>query len=150
MGVQAWFRWLARHGHLASNPAADLELPKLRGHYSLRDPLTIAEVEAVLAIPNIAESYGLRDRAILELFYATGIRRQELANLSLRDIEPARGCLHVRQGKGRKDRFVPVGGSAHSRGWPSTRAMHGRNTPSIQPRRGCSSTIRASRYRLTR
>jgi len=107
--VQAWFRWLVRHGHLASNPAADLELPRLRGQYALRDPLTIAEVEAVLAIPDLAEPYGLRDRVILELFYATGIRRQELANLAIRDIEPARGCLHVRQGKGRKDRFIPVG-----------------------------------------
>jgi len=107
--VQAWFRWLVRQGHLASNPAADLEVPRLRGQYALRDPLTLAEVEAVLAIPDIAEPYGLRDRVILELFYATGIRRQELANLATRDIEPARGCLHVRQGKGRKDRFIPVG-----------------------------------------
>jgi len=63
----------------------------------------------VLALPELTEPYGLRDRAILELFYATGIRRQELANLKMTDIDPERGCLLVRQGKGRKDRFVPVG-----------------------------------------
>jgi integrase/recombinase XerD len=106
--LQAFFRWMVRHQHLPSNPAADLDLPK-KIHYHLREPLNGAEVEAVLAIPDLADPYGLRDRAILELFYATGIRRQELANLDLADIDAERGCLHVRQGKGRKDRFVPVG-----------------------------------------
>jgi integrase/recombinase XerD len=106
--VQAFYRWMVRHKHLPSNPAADLELPKTVGLH-LREPLSLAEVEAVLALPDLAEPYGLRDRAILEVFYATGIRRQELANLNAADIEEARGCLLVRQGKGRKDRFVPVG-----------------------------------------
>ena len=106
--VQAFFRWLVRHGHVPSNPAADLDLPK-KIHYHLREPLNDSEVEAVLALPDLDEPYGLRDRAILELFYATGIRRQELANLTLHDIDPERGTLLVRQGKGRKDRMVPVG-----------------------------------------
>jgi len=106
--VQAFFRWLVRHGHVPSNPAADLDLPKKVAHH-LREPLNGSEVEAVLALPDLAEPYGLRDRAILELFYATGIRRQELANLTVHDIDPERGTLLVRQGKGRKDRFVPVG-----------------------------------------
>jgi integrase/recombinase XerD len=106
--VQAFFRWLVRHQHLPSNPAADLEMPKTLP-YLLREPLSRAEVEAVLALPHIATPYGLRDRAILELFYATGIRRQELANLLLTDIDAAQNTLLVRQGKGRKDRFIPVG-----------------------------------------
>lgn len=106
--VQAFFRWMVRHRHLPSNPAADLDLPKA-GSRHLREPLSVSEVEAVLALPDLAEPYGLRDRAILELFYATGIRRQELANLNVADIDEERGCLLVRQGKGRKDRFVPVG-----------------------------------------
>lgn len=109
--VQAFFRWMVRHRHLPSNPAADLDLPR-KVHYHLREPLNVSEVEAVLALPDLAEPYGLRDRAILELFYATGIRRQELANLGVADVDAERGCLHVRQGKGRKDRFVPVGEGA--------------------------------------
>ena len=106
--VQAFFRWMVRHKHLPSNPAADLEMPRTPPLH-LREPLTLAEVEAVLALPDIATPYGLRDRAILELFYATGIRRQELANLNLADIDAAQNTLMVRQGKGRKDRFLPVG-----------------------------------------
>jgi integrase/recombinase XerD len=106
--VLAWCRWMVRHGHLPSNPAADLDLPRTRA-YHLREPLNVSEVEAVLAQPDIEDMYGLRDRAILELFYATGIRRQELSNLELRDIDEERGCVFVRQGKGRKDRFVPIG-----------------------------------------
>jgi integrase/recombinase XerD len=106
--VQAWCRWLVRHGHLPSNPAADLDLPK-KVIYHLREPLNASEIEVVLAQPDLADPYGLRDRAILELFYATGIRRQELANLLTTDIDAERGCLYVRQGKGRKDRFVPIG-----------------------------------------
>jgi integrase/recombinase XerD len=106
--VHAWCRWMVRHGHLASNPAADLELPR-KVAYILREPLNASEVEAVLALPDLSDPYGLRDRAILELFYATGIRRQELAQLNLGDIDDERGCVFVRQGKGRKDRFVPAG-----------------------------------------
>lgn len=106
--VQAFFRWMVRHQHLPSNPAADLDLPKKYAQH-LREPLNPAEVEAVLALPDLTDAVGLRDRAILEVFYATGIRRQELANLTLTSIDPERGCLLVRMGKGRKDRFVPVG-----------------------------------------
>lgn len=106
--VHAWCRWMVRHGQLPSNPAADLELPR-KVNYILREPLALSEVEAVLAQPDIDDLYGLRDRAILEVFYATGLRRQELANLNISDIDEERGCVFVRQGKGRKDRFVPIG-----------------------------------------
>jgi integrase/recombinase XerD len=106
--VQAFFRWMVRHRHLQSNPAADLDLPKKNAHH-LREPLNAVEVEKIFALPDITVPYGLRDRAILEVFYATGIRRQELANLMVRDIDNERGTLMVRQGKGRKDRFLPMG-----------------------------------------
>lgn len=105
--IEMFFRWLVRQGAVQSNPAADLELPKRTD--DLREPLTLTEVEAVLSLPDIETAEGLRDRACLELFYATGIRRVELANLAVTDIERERGTLHVRLGKGRKDRFVPVG-----------------------------------------
>ncbi|MGY1410775.1 site-specific tyrosine recombinase XerC [Luteimonas sp. A611] len=105
--LEMFFRWLVRQGVVQSNPAADLELPKRTN--DLREPLTLEEVEAVLALPDIADPYGLRDRAVLELFYATGIRRAELVGLHMSDVEPSHGTLHVRLGKGRKDRFVPLG-----------------------------------------
>lgn len=105
--VGAFFTWMVKHRHLPSNPAADVEMPRVPK--SLRDPMTQSEVEAVLALPDITYAQGLRDRAMLELFYATGIRRAELAALDERDIERERGTLHVRRGKGGKGRFVPIG-----------------------------------------
>lgn len=105
--IEMFFRWLVRQKVVASNPAADLELPKRTE--DLREPLTLEEMETVLALPDIETPEGLRDRACLELFYATGIRRTELANLHQSDLDRTRGTLHVRLGKGKKDRFVPVG-----------------------------------------
>jgi integrase/recombinase XerD len=105
--IEMFFRWLVRQKVVQSNPAADLELPRRTD--DLREPLTLAEVETVLALPDIGTWDGLRDRVVLELFYATGIRRVELTNLIQTDIDRERGTLHVRLGKGRKDRFVPVG-----------------------------------------
>ncbi len=63
----------------------------------------------MLAVPDTATVTGLRDRAILEVFWSTGIRRAELANLAVFDLDTERATLLVRQGKGRKDRMVPVG-----------------------------------------
>ncbi len=105
--VNAFFSWLVKHRHLPSNPAADVELPRVPK--GLRDPLTLVEVDAVLALPDIGYAQGLRDRAVLELLYGTGIRRMELAALNVNDIERERGTLHVRRGKGGKGRFVPIG-----------------------------------------
>ncbi|MFS1523879.1 tyrosine-type recombinase/integrase [Microbulbifer sp. 2304DJ12-6] len=67
------------------------------------------EVEQVLTTPDTDDPSGLRDRAMLELFYGTGIRRMEMANLSVYDLNPGRKTLLVREGKGRKDRLLPVG-----------------------------------------
>lgn len=105
--VNTFFGWMVKHRHLPSNPAADLDLPRVPK--GLRDPMTLAEVEAVLALPDLAYAQGLRDRAVLELFYATGIRRFELCAVNLADIDRERGTLHVRRGKGGKGRFVPLG-----------------------------------------
>lgn len=105
--VEMFFRWLVRQRIVESNPAADLELPRRTD--DLREPLTLEEMETVLALPDIEQPEGLRDRACLELFYATGIRRAELANLHQSDLDRTRGTLHVRLGKGKKDRFVPIG-----------------------------------------
>jgi integrase/recombinase XerD len=67
------------------------------------------EAEAVLAQPDLSTPVGVRDRAMLETFYGTGIRRAELARLNWRDLDIDRKTLMVRQGKGRKDRMVPIG-----------------------------------------
>ena len=109
--LQGLFRWLAKHNHLPFNPASDLDLPRKQTG-QLRDPLTIEEVERVLALPDVSQPLGLRDRAMLELFYATGLRRMELANLGIDSIAFTRGTVFVREGKGRKDRIVPVGARA--------------------------------------
>jgi integrase/recombinase XerD len=105
--VNMFFSWMVKHRHLPSNPASDVELPRLPK--GLRDPMTASEVEAVLAQPDVTYAQGLRDRAVLELLYGTGIRRMELAALNTNDIERERGTLHVRRGKGGKGRFVPIG-----------------------------------------
>lgn len=106
--VRALFKWLCRQNLLLANPAADLDLPRAEKRLP-KHVLTAAEVERVLALPDIADPLGLRDRAILETFYSTGLRRMELAHLKLYDFDQERGTLLVRQGKGRKDRMIPIG-----------------------------------------
>jgi integrase/recombinase XerD len=106
--VQGFFRWLSRQNVIASNPAADLELPRTEKRLP-RVILSASEVEAVLAVPDVTEPMGLRDRAMLETLYSTGVRRLELVGLELDDIDVDRGTLFVRQGKGKKDRVIPIG-----------------------------------------
>ena len=106
--VRAFFKWAVRNDHLASNPASELELPRVE-HRLPKPALTIGEAEQVLAVPDVMTTAGLRDRAIIETFYGTGIRRAELAHLNLRDLDVERRTLTVRQGKGRKDRMIPIG-----------------------------------------
>jgi integrase/recombinase XerD len=106
--LAVFFRWLVRQRFLPANPAADLEIPRVRRRLP-KDVLTPEEAEQVLAIPDLATPEGLRDRAILELFYSTGIRRLELAQLKLWDVDRLHRTVFVREGKGRKDRVVPVG-----------------------------------------
>jgi integrase/recombinase XerD len=109
--LRAWFKWLSKQNHLLYNPAADIELPKLERRLP-KHVLTIDEAEQVLRQPNLEEPLGLRDRAMLEVFYSTGIRRMELIHLKLYDLDTDRGTLMVRLGKGRKDRMVPIGDRA--------------------------------------
>lgn len=106
--VRAFFKWAARQNRILYNPASELELPRIERRLP-KHVLSIEEVEAVLAQPDLSEPTGVRDRAMLEVFYSTGIRRAELANLQLYDLDGERGTLLVRQGKGRKDRMVPIG-----------------------------------------
>jgi integrase/recombinase XerD len=106
--IRAFFKWLARQNYLLYNPASEIELPRLE-HRLPKHVLTKSEVEQVLAQPDITESMGLRDRAILEVFYSTGMRRSELMGLGLFDLDRERGTVMIRQGKGKKDRMIPIG-----------------------------------------
>jgi integrase/recombinase XerD len=108
VAVRQWLAWLAKTERLLANPASALELPKLPRRLP-RAVLSASEAEAVLSQPDPETTLGLRDRAILEVLYSTGIRRAELAGLLLPDVDFERGILLVREGKGGKDRFVPVG-----------------------------------------
>ncbi len=105
--VRRFFNWLYKNRLLLINPTAHLEindpetLPK--------DVLTPYEVERILAVIPIKRRIGLRDRAIVETFYSTGIRRNELVCLELNDLDEISGILRVRQGKGGKQRLVPIG-----------------------------------------
>ena len=106
--ARSFFRYLARENRILYNPASDLD--RIRRNKQLpRFVLTPSEVERVLAQPDLATPLGLRDRAILETFYATGVRRFELAKLTLDGLNAERGTLMVRLGKGRKDRMLPIG-----------------------------------------
>ena len=108
VSVRMLFKWLTRQNVLLYNPASELELPRLTRSLP-KHVLTPTEAEAILNQPNVHDDHGLRDRAILEVFYSTGIRRRELVNLDVFDADFERGVLAIRQGKGDKDRFVPLG-----------------------------------------
>jgi integrase/recombinase XerD len=107
-GVLAFFRWLAKSNLILFNPASELELPRLDRRLP-REVLSIAEVERIMSLPDVTTPNGIRDRAIMETLYSTGIRRAEFINLGLYDIHADQGTLMVRLGKGRKDRVVPIG-----------------------------------------
>jgi integrase/recombinase XerD len=106
--LRAWFKWLTRNNHILYNPASEIELPKLEARLP-KHVLTSSEAEQIINIPDVNTPLGLRDRAILETLYSTGVRRMEVVNLRLYDLDHDRGTLIVRQGKGRKDRMVPIG-----------------------------------------
>lgn len=87
---------------------AELVLPRLPKRLP-RAVFSISEVERVLAQADVNTMLGLRDRAVMELLYSTGIRRMELVGLDFADLDVERAALFIREGKGRKDRIVPIG-----------------------------------------
>lgn len=108
VSVRVFFRWLVRQGVLLFNPASEIELPKIPKRLP-KDILTPAEAERVLQQPDTNTVFGIRDRAILEVLYSTGMRRAELIKLALTDVDFERAVITIREGKGRKDRVVPCG-----------------------------------------
>jgi len=108
--VRQFFKWLTQENYLLYNPASELVVP--RTVPNLPAVLTEQEVEALMLQPDLGNPYGVRDRAILEVLYSTGIRRAELCHLQLHDVSVSRHTLLVRNGKGGKDRLIPVGARA--------------------------------------
>jgi len=106
--VRHWMGWLCEQDWIKTNPAEKIELPKSE-HRLPASYLTLSEVEALLNCVDLTTPAGLRDRAILETFYSTGMRRAELIGLQIDDLNRESGLIMIRQGKGRKDRVVPVG-----------------------------------------
>ncbi|MDQ7086440.1 MAG: tyrosine-type recombinase/integrase [Acidobacteriota bacterium] len=106
--VRAFFRWLVKTDVLLYDPAAGLELPKRKGILP-RSVLTKKEVERLLAAPDVTTPLGLRDRAMLEVLYSTGIRNAELRALTVYDLDLDRGLVRINEGKNAKDRVVPLG-----------------------------------------
>jgi len=104
--VRSFFVWLHRNGHLLHNPAERLALH--RPEQSLPQVLNETELARLIETPDLQTAIGLRDRALMETLYATGIRRAEAHKLDLYDIDTAAHRLTVRLGKGRRDRLVPL------------------------------------------
>jgi integrase/recombinase XerD len=104
--VRGVFRYLRLHGDVHENPAEDLHAPRLFA--ALPRFLSTADVDALLAAPDVNTPGGLRDRALIEVLYATGLRVSELVNLRLADIRMDQGYLQC-LGKGNKQRIVPLG-----------------------------------------
>lgn len=106
--IRGFFRWLTRQNYLLYNPASELELPRLERRLP-KHVLTVGEVEQVMRQVDLDEPMGVRDRAILETLYSTGMRRRELIGLALFDLDRERGTVMIRLGKGKKDRMIPIG-----------------------------------------
>lgn len=107
--IKSYYQFLVRERYLDKDPAANLESPKLEK--KLPKILTISEVEELLKQPNSFLPTGMRDKAMLELLYATGIRVSELISLNVSDVNLEMGYIKC-YGKGSKERIVPLGSIA--------------------------------------
>lgn len=110
-GVRRFFEWLEATDAMLINPCAGVPLPRLEDRMP-RAVLTQAEARRLLDAPDTQTKIGIRDKAILELFYSTGIRGEEMASLTIHDVDPRGGFVRVTKGKFAKDRVVPMGEKA--------------------------------------
>jgi len=104
--MRRFYQYLLREGRVDQDPTAQIDAPKLGR--PLPKSLTEEDVEALLDAPDIGTALGLRDRAMLELLYASGLRVSELVGLKLSEVSMAQGVVRV-FGKGGKERLVPMG-----------------------------------------
>lgn len=109
--VKRLFEWLVETNQLLINPAENL-VETCRKNRKIGTTLTIEEIQKLLAQPNLSLKTGIRDRAILEVLYASAIRLDELLNLEVYNIDLKEQVLYIRKAKGRKQRVVPLGKKA--------------------------------------
>lgn len=131
--LRGFHRFLTDEGHLPMDPTADLDTP--RPTRKLPSFLSLSEVEALLVAPDERKLAGVRDRAMLELLYATGLRVSELIGLRVGDVNLVDGYL-LTVGKGRKERVIPVGREALDRlraylDGPRAELLRGRETRAL-------------------
>src|SRR5690606_32279380 len=107
--LRGFYRHALREGLIGEDPMLDIAMPQLGR--PLPDTLSEADVEALLAAPDVEDSLGLRDRCMLEVLYACGLRVSELVGLRVDQLNPRQGVLRV-TGKGNKERLVPLGEEA--------------------------------------
>ena len=104
--VRGFFGWMSASGRLINNPAAALELP--RKENTLPRVLSEKDIARLIEMADVTTAVGLRDRALMETLYATGIRHAEAYKLNLYDVDLVGCTLIVREGKGKRDRVVPL------------------------------------------
>jgi integrase/recombinase XerD len=104
--IKGWFQWMVKRSVIPASPAEPLQLPRLG--YKLPIYLNQEEAESVLGQPCLTTPIGIRDRALLEVLYSTGLRRTEILQLHLHDIDKNHCLVIVRGGKGKRDRIVPI------------------------------------------
>jgi integrase/recombinase XerD len=109
VAIRTFFRFLIQEGVLESNPGEELESPKVAK--TLPEILTLKEIEQILEQPNLQTPLGIRDRAMLEILYATGMRVSELTRLPIHQVNLEGGYVLL-YGKGSKERVVPLGSEA--------------------------------------
>jgi integrase/recombinase XerD len=112
MGSVLWFfRWLVANERILINPGAAIQLPR-RAKRIPSNYLSLKEMQKLLRAPDLSTHTGLRNRAILEVLYSTGMRSAEIRAVKLEDVNLQDGWITIRQGKGGKDRVVPIGKAA--------------------------------------
>jgi integrase/recombinase XerC len=140
--VRSFFRYLKRRGVIAVNPALAVATP--RQEKRLPKQLSVDEMVHLVEMPDDASPLGARDRAILELLYATGVRVSELTSLDFDDLDLGEAMMRVR-GKGRKERMVPVGSKA-----VAAMKKYLRLRSSLEPRPGTGKDALFLNFRGTR
>lgn len=151
--LRRFYAWLVREGIVRTDPTARIDAPRLGR--SLPKSLTEAEVESLLDAPDTETALGLRDRAMLEILYATGLRVSELVSLEVAQVNLRQGVVRV-MGKGNKERLVPLGEEAlnwlqHYMQTARPELLHGRQSDALFPtRRGGAMTRQAFWYLIRR
>ncbi len=106
--LRAFCRWLVAHDLVVGDPSAKIPNPK-KPQQLPKAILEPREIRKILRQPNMSTATGYRDKVILEVLYSTAIRREEVANIKQQDLDTESGYIIIREGKGRKDRVVPMG-----------------------------------------